>query len=467
MDAGTSDDDPSKHALHDRPKSTGNADVPPAEPRTSQGGVAGEADAAASTATERTAAAEQRVATNGQNSDFPPANAAKSTAAAEATASAVAVSQQPRQFAPSARACVPVSQVAQGQPAFVEKLRHSSAEPVVHHLRTFINDFPPNLTRPQAARSIHEFLRKMSPVLASTEAFGDYEDAETMAIEGLERFIINKLHKLLFRHAPADLREDERVELCIRHSTRGELTSADELDGTTLELAAMELKKVDQFKAPRDKLLCLTNARNLAQDALESLDKAGKRQGSAEAEQGRLRRFLAELIVHAAPPNLHSNIEFASHLRHPSRITPEEFQCIQDFSRALAAVTSGSLRRELAASSSEGGADGHSLTSSIGAGFQDAGDMRASGARLVGTGAQRNGRSHDSDLSGIWSGGAEALPLWLIDAGVTFHFESCSSNELLVGDVDELLEEYHRMIRTLRELVNIKERPAVSADPRP
>lgn len=38
-----------------------------------------------------------------------------------------------------------------------------------------------------------------------------------------------------------------------------------------------------------------------------------------------------------------------------------------------------------------------------------------------------------------------SLPLWLMDAGVTFTFEDRTAEDLLFGEVEALLDEYHKM----------------------
>jgi len=78
---------------------------------------------------------------------------------------------------------------------------------VVDKVREFLNQFPPSLSRPQAARRIHDFLATPVPTLAAAKVFaeadGDGGDATFIAAEGLEKFLVLKLFKLLFRHAPA------------------------------------------------------------------------------------------------------------------------------------------------------------------------------------------------------------------------------------------------------------------------
>lgn len=299
------------------------------------------------------------------------------------------------------------SQARSSHPQFLDKLKHPSAQLVVNQVRDFVNEFPANLTRPQAARRIHEFLSGSTPRLAATEAFASDppNEAQQAAGEGLEKFVVLKLYKLLFRHSAADLREDERLDRCIKQSSVASSflrLSAEARD--RLATAKLELQRVDTYRAPRDKVVCLLNAHSIAKAAIEEYEPA------MEDEEARLRKLLAQLIVEAEPPNFFSNVEFASAFRHPLRLAVEERTCLRNFSRALASVT----------------------------GRPEAGDGAGGGSR----GSAAEGCEAQ----------VEDLPMWLVDAGVTFHFQDRQPGDLLIGEVDELLDEYHRMLSALREL---------------
>jgi len=298
-------------------------------------------------------------------------------------------------------------------PQFVERLRHASAEVVVQEVRDFLRDFPANLTRPQAARRIHAFLAGATSRLVATEAFADCtaEEAQEVAAEGLEKFVLLKLHKVLFHHSPTDAREDECVEACLRATP---LVVPEEIPEDALELldaAAAELQKVDNYRAPRDKATCLLNAHRICEGiVVEDAFRRGKSRESdhPHGEVSFLHRLLVVLIIKAVPANFASNLEFTACYRQPSRKTDQEERCLRDLARALAAVT---------------GSDGIA-------------PMAASGAGLV---------------RGLWG---EALPSWLTDAGISLRFERRSAGDLLLGEVDELLAEYHRMIGVLRALAD-------------
>eukprot|EP00933_Yihiella_yeosuensis_P040143 TRINITY_DN3435_c1_g3_i1.p1 TRINITY_DN3435_c1_g3~~TRINITY_DN3435_c1_g3_i1.p1 ORF type:complete len:368 (-),score=75.93 TRINITY_DN3435_c1_g3_i1:39-1142(-) len=320
---------------------------------------------------------------------------------------------------------------------FVERFKHPSAQSAVNEVRDFVNAFPASLTRSQAARRIHNFLTDVCPRLLKAEAFHEKdpaaaEVAQELAEEGLEKFVVLKLYKLLFRHAPADLREDERVEKCLRSAASAKgfpqdlavmLKKLRKEHKEVFEASVAELRRVDQYRAPRDKSSCLVNAFRLIEGiVVESVFAKGGRDAEDPAALGRL---LAALCLTAMPPNLYSNIEFTAAFRHPSRMTADERRCLSEFAAALTSITGGG------------------------------------GPRLVATELRIDNNPAGLAPAALAHGAttAEDIPLWLVDAGITFHFEDRSANDLLVGEVEELFEEYQRMAQTLSELTE-KDAPA-------
>lgn len=310
---------------------------------------------------------------------------------------------------------------------FLERLKHHSAQVVVNDIRDLVNQFPANLTRPQAAKRIHSFLSQVTPRLLAVEAFSSPDLADTaqeLAGEGLEKFVLLKLYKLLFRHSPSDLREDDRVDTVIETSRSAGaksqhaslLNAMAQLEQThrgVFSAAASELHKVDQYRAPRDKLNCFVNAFCL----LEGIVVERVKDGNHGSNSAFLQTLVAAMIVESAPPNLYSNIEFAAVFRYPGRRKRDEQKCLAEIASAINLV--------------------------VGGGLQFAPELQDAKEGLPST-------TMDLTSSAV---AAEDLPLWLVDAGVTFHFENKSVDELLLGELDELLDEYQNMSRALHELV--------------
>mmetsp|Transcript_21724 Transcript_21724/g.61453 ORF Transcript_21724/g.61453 Transcript_21724/m.61453 type:complete len:379 (+) Transcript_21724:127-1263(+) len=317
---------------------------------------------------------------------------------------------------------------------FLDRLKHPSAQSVVNEARSFVDRFTADLSRPQAARRIHAFLSDVIPRLIRTDAFSDLpeDEAADFAMEGMEKFVVLKLFKVVFRHSPADLREDEHVDFCIHAAASSPLSALPPLTGQAHKMfddASDELKKVDQFRCPRDKAVCLSNAYGIVEGIVveEAFSKGSSKTSETEDDGGLLRRLLVALICRSAPVNLSSSVEFVKAFRHPSRVSAEEQRTLREFAAALATITG----RARAAQNSHAARSGD-----------------------VGSGASPNAEGADE---------GSALPLWLVDAGVTFHFEDTDGGELRVADLDELLDEYHKMARALRELAGLAEPDSSSA----
>jgi len=273
-------------------------------------------------------------------------------------------------------------------PQFLEKLKQPSAQFIVNEVRDFVGQFPADLTRPQAARRIHSFLSDVTPRLLRTKAFTDEpaEDPTEAAMEGLEKFVVLKLYKLLFRHAPVDVREDEHAEQCIRKAVDVPLPS--ELSGDSRALfqaASAQLQKVDEYRAPKDKSVCMINAYRIVEGIVVE---DAYRKGDTQAVEGILHRILAALVAKACPQNCFSNFAFTAAFRHPSRTSHEERRCFRQFSAALSSLTGPSAGQKAA-----------------------------------------EANPADADVG--------RTP-WLVDAGVTFHFEGTSDvGALKVGEVED------------------------------
>ncbi|CAE7321187.1 BP80 [Symbiodinium microadriaticum] len=325
----------------------------------------------------------------------------------ESKGSFMATALQPEQGYASDLSKLPASNTGYSYPQFVERFKDQSAQPVVNEVRDFVNRFPANLTRLQAARRIHAFLAEVTPKLLAAKAFRDGGEnvASELANEGLEKFVVLKLYKLLFRHDPADIREDERVEQALRSAAKG--ASAKEaavakFDAKQLEVfdaAVLELQMVEQHRAPRDKLSCFVNAIRLLESIV--VERVFRQRG--EGQQTNWEQLLTALILKASPPNLYSNLEFTAAFRHPALMGPDERKALADLASAFLAVIGGSSRRLASAELAENSV-----------------------------------------------GQSGSMPLWLMDAGVTFNFSDRSPDDLSLGEVDELLDEYQRMIRAIR-----------------
>ncbi|CAE8738909.1 unnamed protein product, partial [Polarella glacialis] len=207
---------------------------------------------------------------------------------------------------------------------FKEMLKHPSALPVTAKLQDFVRRFPSGLSREQAASHVHKFLTVTQDwMLSEVVVFAEDTDEEARlnAAEGLEKFLLSRLHGRIFAADPADRDEDALLQRRIDSLSWITFThlGIPPVDTSLLALAVDELQKIDNFKVPRDKLVCVLNSCLVINDVLKrALVESGSAGRPLSADD-----FLPMLIIAvvlANPPRLQSNVEFVAAFRHPSRL---------------------------------------------------------------------------------------------------------------------------------------------------
>ncbi|KAL8275871.1 hypothetical protein Esti_000207 [Eimeria stiedai] len=219
-------------------------------------------------------------------------------------------------------------------------------------------------------------------------SLGEGEAAEVG--EGLERFLIQKLFAVLPKETPEDRQEDAELERKLRclawvapqhleippflqgvedgegFPARGALASegggdrgggglsggpsaraapaegeggdeggaeAGPLSLPEVQLAGLELGRIDRVKAPRDKIRLILSACKLL---ISVLEKARRTAPAADD----LLPLLIYTVIKTRPPRLHTNIQFVAAYRHPARMQGEEAYFFTHFCSAAAFVKS-------------------------------------------------------------------------------------------------------------------------------
>ena len=88
-------------------------------------------------------------------------------------------------------------------------------------------------------------------------------------------------------------------------------------DEALLSIAVGELLRMDRYKAPRDKLLCLVNVKTLVEDIVVAAARQGAAIGGADA----FFPVLLLVVIRARLPRLASNIEYIRRFRGRSRLS--------------------------------------------------------------------------------------------------------------------------------------------------
>lgn len=227
-----------------------------------------------------------------------------------------------------------------GYARFREMLKHYSAKPVITSLQEFVRQFPTGLSRSEAARRVHKFLTTTQDWMLSDivvfSADGD-EEGRMNAAEGLEKFLLSRLHQKIFATDLADQEEDARLHERVASLSwvSFEHLGVPPVEPSLLMLAVNELRRVEDYKAPRDKLVCILNASRVINDVLKrTFEDAGVAGRPLSADD-----FLPLLIftvISANPPRLHSNVEFVAAFRHPSRLVAEDAYFLTALQSAIA-----------------------------------------------------------------------------------------------------------------------------------
>ncbi|EMG50194.1 hypothetical protein G210_4784 [Candida maltosa Xu316] len=218
---------------------------------------------------------------------------------------------------------------------FLTHLRKKSADPIVRYIRSFLSSFTKQghtFTAEQRIKIISDFKVFMNEKFALYEPFSamDQLDLENSR-EGLEKLIMNRLHDFCFppevikKNLPyipesytVDLKKDETFSLQLEKFSwiNGSHLDIDVNDlmntnvkpnQTFLEYAINELNKINNYRAPRDKIICILNACKI----IFSYLKINSQETNADA----FIPILILVIFKAKTDNLISNIHYIESFR--------------------------------------------------------------------------------------------------------------------------------------------------------
>ncbi|AAS51570.1 ADL349Wp [Eremothecium gossypii ATCC 10895] len=165
---------------------------------------------------------------------------------------------------------------------FISQLRDSRAEPILKYTKSFLQGFVSNRTMWSASEQV-KLLNDYK--LFVYDKYAQYEPFRSLgptklrnAKEGMEKLLMGKLYMRCFspciglpaerldpEHA-ADLEQDEQLKAKIaeyRFLAPEHLEIPDTLSpklSRFVDLSVAELAKINQYKAPRDKIVCILNA---------------------------------------------------------------------------------------------------------------------------------------------------------------------------------------------------------------
>ena len=219
---------------------------------------------------------------------------------------------------------------------FKEKLKNPAAAEILKTMKSFVQSTmrsyrdttKKRLSRQEYGQRVRDFLNQVAQRMKVMDHWrSENEDEWENTIEGLEKFVMSKVYEAVFcpqeQDKEADVDMSKRIKsLCFvefRHLDISGPETGKEMT-ESWKLAMSELRKMDGYKAPRDKMVCLLNCckviSQLLSDARRNADE--KLPGADE--------FLPALIyvvLKANPTNLKSNLEYIDCFRNPDKMLSE------------------------------------------------------------------------------------------------------------------------------------------------
>ncbi|CAJ0648723.1 7330_t:CDS:10 [Entrophospora sp. SA101] len=201
---------------------------------------------------------------------------------------------------------------------FLEQMNHKNAIKIVRYVRNFELEFEryPRAVSDQI-KFVHEFLDFIAGKMRECELWKNATEQEfENAREGMEKLVMSLLYKLTFTPAikeppvTDDIESDnilhQKIEIFrwVREQHLDiPITSRNE---SFLNFAKKELLKINNYKAPRDKLICILNC---CKGIYEGADK--------------FLPVLIFVILKANPEHLMSNVQYIHRFRSPEKLQSE------------------------------------------------------------------------------------------------------------------------------------------------
>ncbi|KAG9286138.1 hypothetical protein G9A89_010152 [Geosiphon pyriformis] len=225
---------------------------------------------------------------------------------------------------------------------FIEQIKHRRAEQINLLLKRFQREFERKpFTINEQIRIVHDFLEFIPKKMRECEIWRDVSDQEfENAKEGMEKLVMNRLYTLTFAPAiqgPVTSDDRERDEILHQKIQIFRWVREEHLDITPtahnhsfLGLARDELLKINGYKAPRDKLICILNCCKVIFRLIRKVD--------GEEGADKFLPILIFVVLRANPEHLVSNVQYISRFRNPEKLQSEAGYYLSSLMGAIAFI---------------------------------------------------------------------------------------------------------------------------------
>ncbi|OJD35600.1 vacuolar protein sorting-associated protein 9 [Diplodia corticola] len=267
---------------------------------------------------------------------------------------------------------------------FLEQLRHRTADPVAKFLRSFLYEFGKKQWMVhEQVKIISDFLEFISKKMAQCEVWRTVSDPEfDNAREGMEKLVMNRLYSQTFSPAipppepifgkgrrrvtpggpgrrgqhQEDVERDEVLAQKIRiyswvSEEHLDIKPVNDKGMKFLKLAQQELLKIRNYRAPRDKVICILNCCKVIFGFL--------RNAQSDQSADSFVPLLIFTVLRANPDHLVSNVQYILRFRNQDKLGGEAgyyisslmgaIQFIENLDRTSLTITDEDFERNVEA----------------------------------------------------------------------------------------------------------------------
>ena len=206
---------------------------------------------------------------------------------------------------------------------FLAKLNHPDSAVLLRSMKTFVRNAlaATTLSVDALADATRVFFEQTEATIAELPQWAGCEPIELeRAADGVEKFVMTRLHDRVFASEPEEAAADEQLSTWLQRlrflRVEHLAISPDFLTYAPWSAAQHELGRISTYKTPRDKLVCILNCCKRINSALSQTSSGGH--GADEFFP-----VLLYVTVQAAPAGLHASLEYISRFRHPSKLVSE------------------------------------------------------------------------------------------------------------------------------------------------
>ncbi|XAR57471.1 hypothetical protein NMG60_11025627 [Bertholletia excelsa] len=362
---------------------------------------------------------------------------------------------------------------------FLDRMRNPAALDLVRSIKSFIVSFSFYTASPENdGKKLQDFLTTMEAAIRDHPLWATASDEEIdCAIEGLEKYVMTKLFSRTFASSPEDVKIDQEIseKICLlQYFLKPEHLDIPEVfhNESSWLLAEKELQKINAYKAPREKLLCILNCCRVINNLLLNASMSENRVPGADD-------FLPVLIyvtIKANPPQLHSNLKFIQLYRRQAKLVSETAYYFTNLVSAKSFIVDLDAK-SLSMDETEFQEHMHTARLAIrGLQIEHSSDLEETAAlpvasRRVLNEVTENEPSPIFDQLVGWAGhsdpGSSKEMRGKVDGRSYYPYMEAEAGELTVEDVEKLLTLYKDVVKKYTSLCRAVRHLAISRSPYP